>query len=707
MRVFELARELGKPTKDLIEKIQALNAGDIRNHMSILTPAQVELLRNAFGAPAPKAAPAAGPAAPAPPEAGASAPPSGATASPPTAAKASEVAGEPSNAAATAVAPPPKTIFVKPGAPIIVRELAEAMGVKPNVLIAELMKMNIFATINQKLDLKVAQHIAKKWGWTVDLEKKQEVKPPAPPKPKAAPKAAPAPAPPVDLVVTRPPVVVFMGHVDHGKTSLLDKIRNSRVAAQEDGGITQHIGAYTVTLNDKEKHKITFLDTPGHEAFTAMRARGANLTDIAVIVIDGVDGVMPQTREAIQHAKAAKVAIMVAINKKDLRAFNADRVKQQLQQLGLTPEDWGGDTICCSVSALTGDGIKEFLENIIVLGEILELKAKPNAPARGFVIESRMEAGMGPTATLLIRDGTLRVGDAILCGPHWGRVKALINDRGERVKSAGPSDAVKCLGLSGVPEPGAEFRQMPDEKTAREEAEARAQALREQEMAGQGPRRMTAEELFKQGAESGKKTLSIVLKADTQGSLEALQYAIDNIKSEKVDHEIILASVGNITVNDVMLASASKAVILGFHVSKESDVSAVAKREGVEIRLYSIIYELLDDVKDLMRGLLEPIVRETIFGHAQVKQIFDLGKKGKVAGCLVTDGRVTSRGRARVKRRGDIIYEGHVASLRRFQNEATEVREGQECGLRLDNFGDFEPGDVIEIYEVEKIAPQL
>ena len=673
MRLFELAKELERPTKDLIEKLQQLNAGDVRTHMSVLTPEQVTILRVAFApaAPAPSAAPAPAPAA------------------------------DPVTAARDA-----KTVYVKPGAPIIVRDLAEHMGLKPNLLIAELMKINIFASINQKIELKIAQQIAAKWGWSVELAKKQEVKPPPPaPKVKVKPVVEKIDVP--ENIITRPPVVVFMGHVDHGKTSLLDKIRNTHVAAGEDGGITQHIGAYTVTLGDKEKHKITFLDTPGHEAFTAMRARGANLTDIAVIVVDGVDGVMPQTREAIQHARAAKVAIMVALNKKDLRAFNADRVKQQLQSLGLTPEDWGGDVICCPVSALTGDGIPEFLENIIAQAEILELKANPRKPARGFVVEARMEPGMGPTATLLLRDGTLKVGDAVLCGLYWGRVKALINDRGERVKSAGPSEAVKCLGLSGVPEAGSEFVCVADEKTAREEAEARQFAKRQEAMAGQTPKRASIEDLFKAGAEADKKVLSIILKADTQGSLEALQYAISNIKSEKVDHQIVLAGVGNINVNDVLLASASKAIILGFHVSKEPGTAAEAKREGVEIRLYSIIYELLDELKELMQGLLEPIVRETVIGHAQVKQIFDLGKKGKVAGCIVTDGRVTARGRARVKRRGDVLYEGSVSTLRRFQNEASEVREGQECGLRLDNFGNFEPGDIIEIYEVEKIAQQL
>lgn len=670
MRVFELAKELERPSKEVLEKLQALNAGEGRTHMSLLPAELVTMLRVAF-APA-QQAPAAPAAAP---------------------------------DAAVTVSPDAKVVIVKPGSPIIVREFAEHMGLKPNQVIAELMKMNIFASINQKIEMKVAQQIAAKWGWTVELEKKVEVKPPPPPpKVKVKPVAEKIDAP--ENIIARPPVVVFMGHVDHGKTSLLDKIRNSRVAAGEDGGITQHIGAYTVAVG-KDKHKITFLDTPGHEAFTAMRARGANLTDIAVIVVDGVDGIMPQTKEAIQHAQAAKVAIMVALNKKDLRAFNAERVKQQLQGLGLTPEDWGGEVICCPVSALTGDGIPEFLDNIAAQAEILELKANPRKPAQGFVVEARMEPGMGPTATLLLREGTLKVGDAILCGLYWGRVKALINDRGERVKSAGPSEAVKCLGLSGVPDAGAEFTKVSDEKEARAISEERLFQKRQESIADATPKRASLEDLLQAGPDAGRKTLSIVLKADTQGSLEALQYAISNIKSDKVDHQMLLAGVGNINVNDVLLASASKAMILGFHISKEPDTSAAAKREGVEIRLYSIIYELLDELKELMQGLLEPIVRESILGHALVKQTFDLGKKGKVAGCIVTDGRITARGRARVKRRGDVLYEGSLTSLRRFQNEAAEVREGQECGLRLDNFGDFEQGDIVEIYEVEKIAQQL
>jgi translation initiation factor IF-2 len=668
MRVFELAKELGLDSKDVLDKLREINLADNRTHMSVLTERQITILRDKIAQA--KAAAAAAAAA----------------------------------AASPAGAPDRKVIVVKPGNPIIVREFAEQLGLKPNLVIAELMGMNVFASINQKIDMKVAQQIAAKHGYTVELEKKVEVKPPPPPEKKKE-KPAEEQIDRPENVVTRPPVVVFMGHVDHGKTSLLDKIRNAQVAAGEAGGITQHIGAYTVTAG---KHRITFLDTPGHEAFTAMRARGANMTDIAVIVIDGVDGVMPQTKEAIQHAKAAKVTIMVALNKKDLRAFNGERVKQQLQQLGLTPEDWGGDVICCPVSALTGDGVDALLENLAVQAEVLELKANARRPGQGYVVEAELETGMGATATLLLRDGSLKVGDAISCGLYWGRVKALINDRGERVKSAGPSEAVKVLGLSGVPDAGSEFFVQASEKVAREQSEQLLQDKRATELSDQGPRKAAnLEDLLQAVADQEKKELNIVLKVDTQGSLEALEYAIGNIKSEKVTQKILLAGVGNITVNDVQLASASKAIVLGFHVSKESAVSSVAKRTGVEVRLYSIIYELIDELKELMQGLLEPIVRENVIGHVQVKQLFDLGKKGKVAGCIVTDGRVSSRSRARVKRRGDVLFVGSVATLRRFQNEASEVREGQECGIRLDNFGDFEPGDVIEFYEVEKIAQQL
>jgi translation initiation factor IF-2 len=663
MRVFELAKELELTSKDILDKLRDVLKVDVRTHMTLLTEDQVQALKVAFG----------------------------------------KVPPPPAADAVLAVDPNRKVVTLKPGQVIIVREFAEQLHIKPNLIIAELMGMNIFASINQKIELRAAQQIAAKHGYTIEHEKKAPEPKPQPAIQKKEKLVAQEVEKP-ENVLTRPPVVVFMGHVDHGKTSLLDKIRNAKVAAGEAGGITQHIGAYTVAVG---KNRITFLDTPGHEAFTAMRARGANLTDIAVVVVDGADGVMPQTKEAIQHAKAAGVSLMVALNKKDLRAFNGDRVKQQLQALGVNPEDWGGDVICCPVSALTGDGVDNLLENIAVQAEVLELKANPRRKANGYVVEAQREPGMGPTATLLIRDGTLNVGDAILCGPYWGRVKALITAEGKRLKSAGPSDAVKCLGLSDVPDAGAEFHVAESERAARETSENRLAEKREQSLSNLTPKRASLEDLIKSQDTKEKKELNLLVKVDAQGSLEALQHAINNIKSDKVTQRIVLGGVGNISANDVLLASASNAIILGFHVSKDIEASATAKREGVEIRLYSIIYELLDELREAMQGLLDPIVRETVIGHAKVKETFDLGKKGKVAGCIITDGRCTSRSRARVKRKGDILHEGSVGTLRRFQNEASEVREGQECGIRLERFGDFEPDDIIELYEVEKIAQQL
>jgi translation initiation factor IF-2 len=498
-----------------------------------------------------------------------------------------------------------------------------------------------------------------------------------------------------------------MGHVDHGKTSLLDYIRKAHVAAGESGGITQHIGAYQV---ERQGRAITFLDTPGHEAFTAMRARGANLTDIAVIVIAADDGIMPQTKEAIQHAQAAKVAMIVAINKCDLRTANPDRVKRQLQQMGLAPEDWGGDLICCNVSAQTGDGIDQLLEMILLQAEMLELKANPRCKATGYVIESCLEAGRGPTATVLVKNGTLQLNDAVVSGSCWGRIKAMINDQGHKVRTAPPSAAVKLLGLTSVPMPGSEFVVYKNDREARQVAESRAEAARlealsDKEPAHSGP--LTLADLLQAQAGSDKRKLSVILKTDVQGSLEALQGAMEAIKSEKVDLEIVGTGVGNVSVNDVLLATASQAVILGFHVAKDNGAGAEAKRRGVEIRLYSIIYEMLDDVKNLMTGLLDPIIKEHVNGHASIRQIFDMGKRGKVAGCMCMKGKVTLKGRVRVKRKDEVLYEGKIQSLRRFQNEASEVREGQECGIVLDHFTNFVEGDVIESYEVEKVAQSL
>jgi translation initiation factor IF-2 len=482
-----------------------------------------------------------------------------------------------------------------------------------------------------------------------------------------------------------------MGHVDHGKTSLLDAIRKTDVAAHETGGITQHIGASVVTLPDGKQ--ITFLDTPGHEAFTKMRARGANVTDIAVLVVAADDGIMPQTIEAINHAKAAKVPIIVAVNKIDLPTAN------------LNPESWGGDTITVDVSATTKKNLDSLLEMILLQAEIMELKASPKATAKGNVLEAQVEPGMGPTATVLVRQGTLKVGDGILIGPYHGKVRALIDDKGKRVKVAGPSVPVKVVGLSGCPEAGIEFTVMKNEREARELAEQRQQADRQ--FGAAEVRRASLEDLLSTATAGEKKKLRIVLKADVQGSLEALTDSLGKLKSSKVELELIHGAVGNLTENDVLLASASDAVLIGFRVKLEGGVADMAKREGVQIKLYTIIYELLEQVQEAMEGLLEPEAKEIIVGHAEVRKVFELSKGPKVAGCYVTDGRITRAGRARLLRRRAVHYEGRIGSLRHFQDDAKEVKAGAECGLRLENFQDYLPGDIIECYTVEKVAASL
>jgi translation initiation factor IF-2 len=498
-----------------------------------------------------------------------------------------------------------------------------------------------------------------------------------------------------------------MGHVDHGKTTLLDAIRKTRVAAGEAGGITQHIGAYTISFphpEDKTRlQQITFLDTPGHAAFSAMRARGANVTDLVVLVVAANDGVMPQTLEALAHAQAAKVPIIVAVNKCDHPNANPMKVRQQLQDKGLVSDEWGGETIFVDVSALTKTGIDKLLEMIIFQADLLELKANPNRVAKGNVIESGLAPG-GPTATVLVRKGTLHVGDAVICGQYWGRVRALINEEGERLKEAGPSVAVKLLGLNGVPEAGLEFSVLEDEKAARALAETRGMESRQE--ANENRNKVTLENLFATMATSAGKSLKIVVKADTQGSVEAIVEALKKIETDKVSLEIIHSAVGTITESDVMLSSASRGIILGFHTRIDNGVSDVAKREGVQIKLYSIIYELVDEVKEAMAGLLDPILKETTIGAAEVRKLFDLSKGGHVAGCVITHGRVT-KGKVRIMRRKGLIYEGAVSSLRRFQDEVNEVRAGMECGIRVDGFDDFQIGDSIESFTVEKVAAKL
>jgi translation initiation factor IF-2 len=588
--------------------------------------------------------------------------------------------------------------------PIIVRDLAEKLGRKPFQLIADLIELKVMANVNQAIDETVAQRLCAKYGFRFEVEKRER-----------GGGLVHAPKKTVDVDIEdkaedlkpRAPVVTIMGHVDHGKTTLLDAIRKSNVAAGEAGGITQHIGAYTISFPHPERkdelQQITFLDTPGHAAFSAMRARGANVTDIVVLVVAANDGVMPQTLEALSHAQAAKVPLIVAVNKIDHPNANAMKVRQQLQEKGVAPDDWGGNTPFVEVSGLTKQGVPHLLEMLLLQAELMELKANPNRRAKGNVIESGIDPG-GPTATVLVRKGTLRIGDSIICGPFWGRVRALISEEGKRLKEAGPSVAVKVLGLNGVPEAGLEFSVLENEKAARELAEQRAQQDKAEALETRS--KVTLENLFETLAETQAKILKVVVKADTQGSIEAIVDALKKIDSDKVSLEIVHSAVGTITESDVLLASASKGIILGFHTRIDPSASELSKREGVQIKLYSIIYELIDEVKEAMAGLLEPVLKETVIGAADVKKIFELSKGGNVAGCIVSNGRIV-RGKVRIMRRKNLIYEGAILSLRRFQDEVNEVRSGMECGIRIDGFNEFQPGDIIEAYSVEKLAAKL
>ena len=593
----------------------------------------------------------------------------------------------------------PKVIHLK--SPIIVRDLAERMGLKPFKLVADLMAMDIFVNQNQTIEADVATKIAEKHGFTFEREKRdkgtgihKEEKPLiAPP---------PPPVAKVEELLPRPPILTVMGHVDHGKTSLLDAIRKSRVVSGEAGGITQHIGAYSVEHNGS---KVTFLDTPGHAAFTAMRSRGAGLTDIVILVVAADDGLMPQSLESIAHAKAANVTIVVAMNKMDLATANPDRVMAQLQEQGLSPEAWGGNTQVIPVSATKGTGIDKLLEAAFLEAEVLELKANPSAPCRAIIVESRVEPGKGPSATVIPRSGTLHNGDSFICGPLFGKVKSMLNDLGQPIKEAGPATPVEVIGFSALPNVGDELIVM-DDREAKRLSEQRTEEHRLEKLSA--PRRVSLENLFRQMEDGAKKSLRIILKTDVQGSLEAITGQLKEIKSDKIDLEIIHSAVGPITENDVLLASASEAVLIGFATKLESKAVKVARAEGVEVKLYSIIYELFDQVKLAMLGKLDPVTREKNLGFALVKQIFKV-HKGRIGGCVVQSGKILRSARARVLRGKERIpvYDGGFHTLRRFTEDVTEVRNGLECGIKLGDFNDYEENDLIECYELEKIAQTL
>jgi translation initiation factor IF-2 len=682
VRVYDLARELGLENRELIDLLEAEGV-EIRSHASSLEPEIADLVREHVIAERRDA------------EA------EGKNLEETLAGLAAAPAPKVSDDAPKAEEPQADQTELHLKAPITVRDLAEGLGRKPNELIGQLMTMNIFATITQVLDVELVEKICAKYGIKFIRERREKAKAKEPVQ-KQTKKTGDKPAPGAGLK-TRSPVVAFLGHVDHGKTSLQDYIRKTRVAAGEAGGITQHIGASVIETEDGQT--ITFLDTPGHEAFTTMRARGANATDIAVLVVAADDGVMPQTIEAINHVKAAKVPFVVAMNKMDLPGANPDKVLLGLQQQGITPEDWGGDIGVCPVSAITGEGIDGLLERILLEAEMLELQADPSGDLEALVIEAQLETGMGATANVLIRNGTLRTGDPILCGPHFGRVKALVDSRGNRVKEAGPSTPVKVLGLSGVPDAGAILVRCASDKEAKNRAAEAERELRTDDLTTR--RAVDLESLFDMFQAQDRNELNIVLKSDVQGTLEAITESIHKIKSDKISTRVIHSGVGEVTENDITLATASGAIVIGFNVRARPAVNRLAKQKGVEIRLYSVIYELLEQLEEALRGRLRPEVRETPLGAAEIIQVFNISKTGKICGCSVNGGLVRVGASARVYRENELIYNGKVASLRRFKDDVREVRSGLECGIRLDNFEDFEVGDRIEIFEITEMRPEL
>ncbi|EPY6470778.1 translation initiation factor IF-2 [Clostridium sporogenes] len=572
---------------------------------------------------------------------------------------------------------------------ITVKEISDKLEKSYAEVIKELMLMGVMASVNQEINFEMAEKLAAKFDTEILKEEQDEED---------------------DLedilkdseeeenLQKRSPIITVMGHVDHGKTSLLDAIRKSKVTSTEAGGITQHIGAYTVELNGES---ITFLDTPGHAAFTAMRARGAQVTDIVILVVAADDGIMPQTKEAISHCKAAEVPLIVAINKIDRPGANIDKVKQELTEYGLVAEDWGGDTVCVPVSAHTKEGIDELLEMILLSSEILELKANPNRKAKGTVVEAKLDKGRGPVATLLVQNGTLTVGDSIVVGSTYGRIRAMFNDKGENIQSAGPSTPVGILGLSEVPEAGDKFYQVKDEKTARGIADKRKEKLRDEYL--QSTHKVSLEDLYNQIREGKVKELGLIVKADVQGSVEALKQSLEKLSTEEVKVRVIHGGVGAINETDVTLATASNGIILGFNVRPDNNASIAAERDGVDIKTYRVIYDAIEDIKSAMLGMLEPEFKEAIIGTAEVRQVYKISSVGTIAGAYIQTGKLARNAGARVIRDGIVIFESELASLKRFKDDAKEVAQGYECGLSIEKFNDIKEGDIIECFIMEEI----
>ncbi|MDK2926591.1 MAG: translation initiation factor [Bacillota bacterium] len=685
VRVYELAKELKVSSKDLMELLAEMGI-QVRNHMSALEDEAVERVRDALG----------GDDAPAAPDVTAELEveveeeeiprkalekkgrPKGKDGRPKRARQRKREERRPEEEKA------PKEVELPPQ--LTVQELATRLGKPGSQIVKLLFADGIMAGLNQSIEFSTAAQVAQKLGVTVTRAQLE-------------PEAAPAQEEdrPEDLR-ERPPVVTVMGHVDHGKTSLLDAIRHTRVTEQEAGGITQHIGASVV---EHKGRRIVFLDTPGHEAFTAMRARGAQATDIAVLVVAADDGVMPQTVEAINHAKAAGVPIIVAINKMDKPGARPDLVKQQLTEYGLVAEEWGGDTICLPVSAVKKQGIEDLLEMILLVADMQELKANPNRPATGIIIEAELDRGRGPVATVLVQRGTLRVGDAVVAGTAAGRVRAMMNDKGQRVKAARPSEPVAVLGFAEVPQAGDLLKVVSDEKTARALADRERDRLREKELTAHP--HLTLDELYQRIQEGEVKELNLVIKADVQGSVEAVRQALEKLSNPEVKVNVIHGGVGAITETDVMLAAASSAIIIGFNVRPEGKAAQSAEEQKVDIRLYRIIYDAIDDIKAAMQGLLAPKLREVALGSAEVRAVFHVPKVGTVAGCYVRDGKFSKDAQVRLVRDGVVVYEGKVASLRRFKDDVREVAAGYECGIALVNFQDFKEGDTLEAFAIEEV----
>lgn len=684
LRVYELAREMELESNEVVDLLQELDI-DVTSHMATIEEETAELVKEIYfedqEAKQKKEEEEIGSEA--------------------TAEEDLETSDSRESSASTSTKTQEKSQdTAKPSVspPITVKELAEVADIPSNRLIKSLMDIGIMANINFSLEADTLEDVISELRLNVELEEEEEEET----------------APCSDLKVKtefedreedyelRPPIVTVMGHVDHGKTTLLDVIRETRVTESEAGGITQHIGAYQIIVDDE---KITFIDTPGHEAFTSMRARGAQITDIAILVVAADDGIMPQTVEAINHAQAAEIPILVAINKIDKHNARPDQVKQQMTEYGLVPEEWGGQTICVEISALQGENIDELLEMILLQAEIEEIMANPQRPAEGVVIEAELDKGRGPVATVLIKNGTLKVGDTVLAGAACGRVRAMIDEHGNRVKKAGPSTPVEILGFSDVPEAGDFLQVLADEKRARDVAEERKEE--QQEIRRRAESGVTLEDFYEQVQDGEIHELNLIIKADVQGSIEALRQSLERMSTEEVNVNVIHTGVGAITETDVDLASASNAIIIGFNVRPGLNAQKYAEKEKVDIRTYRVIYKALEDIRDAMEGLLEPELKERVRGHAEVRQVFKVPDVGNVAGVYVRDGIVNRNFNVRVIRDGVVQHEGELSSLKRFEEDVREVQDGYECGVGIANYNDIKEGDILEFYDYKEVKRTL